>query len=84
VQQRGGAESGGKKGAFSRNPLAAGLVRPKAREAGDEGREKKSTWRRVQMDEDDNEQWILDGGVYGGRGRDIEQRVLGEEEHAFG
>ncbi|KAL9128150.1 MAG: hypothetical protein Q9217_003124 [Psora testacea] len=26
-----------------------------------------SAWRRVQDDNDDNEQWILDGGVYGGR-----------------
>lgn len=70
-------------GAFSNNPLAAGLVRPKARE--DKGKdvqvEKQNTWRRVQMDEDDNEAWILDGGVYGGR--DVNP-TLGEEEHAFG
>lgn len=54
-------------GAFSNNPLASGLIRPTAREAkGKEAvREKKSTWRRVQMDADDNEQWILDGGLYG-------------------
>jgi hypothetical protein len=60
--------SGGGGGAFSRNPLASGLIRPVAREAKgkDAVREKRSTWRRVQMDEDDNEQWILDGGVYGG------------------
>ena len=71
-------------GAFSNNPLAAGLIRPKAKEdKGKEGvREKSTTWRRVQMDEDDNEAWILDGGVYGSR--DIQDRVLGAEEHAFG
>ncbi|GAB7359895.1 hypothetical protein MBLNU230_g7423t1 [Neophaeotheca triangularis] len=81
-----GASGGGNGGAFSNNPLAKGLVRPtakvdkgKGREAA--GREKKNTWRRVQDDNDDNEQWILDGGVYGDR---IEGRVLGEEEHAFG
>ncbi|KAM0722509.1 hypothetical protein Q7P37_001950 [Cladosporium fusiforme] len=70
-------------GAFSNNPLVATMVRPRAKE--DKGknaeREKRSTWRRVQMDEDDNEGWILDGGTYGGR---IEGRVLGDEEHASG
>ncbi|CAK4031513.1 related to C2HC5 finger [Lecanosticta acicola] len=54
-------------GAFSHNPLASGLIRPTARET--KGKEimkaNKHTWRRVQMDEDDNEQWILDGGLYG-------------------
>lgn len=55
-------------GAFSNNPLAAGLIRPMAREPkGKEAvrEDKGNTWRRVQMDEDDNEQWILDGGMYG-------------------
>ncbi|KAK4508019.1 hypothetical protein PRZ48_001754 [Zasmidium cellare] len=72
--------SGG--GAFSNNPLASGLIRPTAREdKGKEAvREKKSTWRRVQMDED-NEQWILDGGVYGNQPVD---NPLGEEEHPCG
>ena len=80
------APEGGKSGeggAFSNNPLVGAMVRPKAKE--DKGknaeREKRSTWRRVQMDEDDNEAWILDGGTYGGR---VEGRVLGEEEHAHG
>ncbi|EMC94835.1 hypothetical protein BAUCODRAFT_74281 [Baudoinia panamericana UAMH 10762] len=75
---------GNAKGAFSNNPLAKGMIRPKAREEkGKEAvREKSTMWRRVQMDEDDNEGWILDGGVYGGR--IPEDRVLGEEEHAFG
>ncbi|KAK4991001.1 hypothetical protein LTR66_006653, partial [Elasticomyces elasticus] len=77
-------------GAFSRNPLMGQMVRPVARvekggaeaeNAGDEVDRKKSLWRRVQDDNSDNEQWILDGGVYGGR---IEGRVLGAEEHAFG
>jgi hypothetical protein len=27
--------------------------------------ERKQTWRRVQDDNDDNEQWILDGGMHG-------------------
>jgi hypothetical protein len=60
--------SGG--GAFSRNPLLGGLIRPTikidAKGKGKEG-EKKQTWRRVQDENDDNEQWILDGGVYGGQ-----------------
>ncbi|KAF1991612.1 zf-C2HC5-domain-containing protein, partial [Aulographum hederae CBS 113979] len=55
-------------GAFSKNPLLGALIRPVARESKGKGRElteKKPTWRRVQDDNDDNEQWILDGGVYG-------------------
>lgn len=57
--------------AFGRNPLlaAGGLVRPvwKAPEdvRGGAHRERKETWRRVQDDNDDNEQWILDGGLHG-------------------
>jgi len=76
----GGGKSGG---AFSNNPLAKGLIKPKAREEKGKGvaREQRNTWRRVQMDEDDNEGWILDGGVYGGN---VENRVSGEEEHAVG
>ena len=75
-------EAGGG-GAFSNNPLARGLVKPKAREEKGKGavREKANTWRRVQMDEDDNEAWILDGGIYGG---DTHDRVLGTSEHAVG
>lgn len=79
------APEGRNGGAFSRNPLMGGLIRPmaavskgKEKDAGEET--KKNTWRRVQDENDDNEQWILDGGVYGGR---IEGRVLGAEEHAF-
>ncbi|KAL4890728.1 zf-C2HC5-domain-containing protein [Aspergillus ambiguus] len=59
--------------AFSRNPLlaAGGLVRPVWKGAdgqpAEDGarKERKQTWRRVQDDRDDNEQWILDGGLYG-------------------
>ncbi|KAJ5110190.1 hypothetical protein N7532_002835 [Penicillium argentinense] len=59
--------------AFSKNPLlaAGGLMRPiwKAPEGKkvdpSERAERKQTWRRVQDDYDDNEQWILDGGTQG-------------------
>ena len=62
-----------RKGAFGKNPLLAGggLVRPIWKPANDgngkqkEERERKQTWRKVQDDTDDNEQWILDGGIYG-------------------
>lgn len=79
------AESG-KGGAFSHNPLMGALIRPVARAEKAKGKDdddvgrNRSTWRRVQDDNDDNEQWILDGGVYGGR---TENRVLGAEEHSF-
>ncbi|OAL50225.1 C2HC5 finger protein [Pyrenochaeta sp. DS3sAY3a] len=65
---QGGLSSGA--GAFSRNPLLGGLIRPVIRvEERGKGKEseRKQAWRRVQDDNDDNEQWILDGGVYGGR-----------------
>ncbi|KAF2809995.1 C2HC5 finger protein, partial [Mytilinidion resinicola] len=69
--------SGGKGGAFRQNPLLGSLIRPVARvDAKGKGveREKKQTWRRVQDDNNDNEQWILDGGVYGGRSEDLQLR----------
>ncbi|KAI5298895.1 Glucosaminyl phosphatidylinositol (GlcN-PI) nositol acylation protein, partial [Ascosphaera pollenicola] len=59
------------KGAFGHNPLLAsgGLVRPvwdpKGKGNATRHREQKQTWRRVQDDNDDNEQWILDGGLHG-------------------
>ncbi|KAK7528442.1 C2HC5 finger protein [Phyllosticta citriasiana] len=88
IPQDSAGPSGGKAGgAFSRNPLLGGLIRPVAKVGGSEEkgkqkeREKKSTWRRVQDDSDDNEQWILDGGAYGGK---TDGRVLGAEEHASG
>ena len=88
----GSSRGGGGGGAFSKNPLMGGLIRPvwkgKGTAKGEEGEEdkendqpRKNTWRRVQDDDDDNEAWILDGGVYGGN--DAERR-LGDEEHAFG
>ena len=78
-----------REGVFSKNPLMGGLIRPvwkaneKAREDNDtadrDGENKenraKSSWRRVQ-DNDDNEALILDGGLYGG---DTSDRRLGDE-----
>ena len=48
-------------GAFSRNPLLGGLIRPMARVEGEDHEKTKKTnkWRRVQDDNDDNEQVIL-------------------------
>ena len=57
-------------GAFSRNPLLGALIRPTITvesKGKDRQIEKRQAWRRVQDDNDDNEQWILDGGVYGGK-----------------
>ncbi|KAL4977857.1 putative zinc finger motif, C2HC5-type-domain-containing protein [Aspergillus desertorum] len=72
-RQRSGGE------ALSRNPLlaAGGLVRPvwkapENKEKRGEPRERKQTWRRVQDDRDDNEQWILDGGLHGYTGSALE------------
>ena len=87
-----GSSGGGGGGAFSKNPLMGGLIRPVWKGKGKEGivegegedkenQPRKNTWRRVQDDDEDNEAWILDGGVYGGN--DSEKR-LGDEEHAFG
>ncbi len=55
-------------GAFSRNPLGVGMIKPvydaKGEGAELEGRKDGSTrWRRVQDDLDDNEAVILDGGL---------------------
>ncbi|KAL8822928.1 MAG: hypothetical protein Q9191_006347 [Dirinaria sp. TL-2023a] len=80
----------GTQGALSKNPLMGGLIRPMWKgkgkdEAGDDTADKenrtKNMWRRVQDDQDDNEEWILDGGLYGG---DTSERILGDEEHAHG
>ena len=67
------AESTGNKarggGAFSGNPLLGSMIRPvfdaKGKGAEVEGRRKKTGWRRVQDDLEDNEGVILDGGAYG-------------------
>lgn len=87
--QKKAVSSNEKGGAFSENPLLGALIRPvakadkgKGKSAGEDGeRDTRSVWRRVQDDNDDNEQWILDGGVYGNR---VDGRVLGAEEHAVG
>lgn len=65
-----GNKGGGGGGAFSGNPLLGSLIRPVFEPKGKgpelEGRKTKKTgWRRVQDDLDDNEGVILDGGVYG-------------------
>lgn len=56
-------------GTFSRNPLLGSLIRPvySVKEEKGKGKEKPRgpRWRRVQDDLDDNEDVILDGGVYG-------------------
>lgn len=68
------------KGAFSNNPLLVSgqLIRPvwKPKDsdvAGGKQRERKSLWRRVQDDTEDNEKWILDGGL---RGFGTESRTM--------
>ena len=70
-------------GPFAQNPLLGDLIKPtypssKGRIASldkenHEARQK--TWRRVQDDLDDNEQVILDGGIYG-RAVDTEDQPL--------
>lgn len=59
-------------GAFSKNPLLGGMIKPvydaKGKGVALEGRKDRATrWRRVQDDLEDNEAVILDGGVYGGK-----------------
>ncbi|KAK4175260.1 hypothetical protein QBC36DRAFT_331848 [Triangularia setosa] len=61
----------GQGGAFSKNPLLSGVIRPvydlKGKGEELEGRKDRATkWRRVQDDLENNEQVILDGGIYGG------------------
>lgn len=70
----------GGSGAFSNNPLLTNgsLIRPvwkpKEGEVNGKGtRERKNVWRRVQDDNEDNEQWILDGGL---RGYGTETRLM--------
>ncbi|KAI2484675.1 C2HC5 finger protein [Pyrenophora tritici-repentis] len=68
-------------GAFSKNPLLGGLIRPTIKVEESKGKEKeggrKQTWRRVQDDNDDNEQWILDGGVYGSKADNVSLEMDG-------
>ncbi|KAI0542581.1 putative zinc finger motif, C2HC5-type-domain-containing protein [Xylaria digitata] len=61
---------GGGSGTFSKNPLLGGLIKPmfdaKGKGTAQKGRKSNTTkWRRVQDDLDDNENLILDGGLYG-------------------
>ena len=70
---------------FARNPLLGELIRPVyqadgAEKGKDKARERQHIWRRVQDDNEDNEQWILDGGAYGDR----DKTVLSTEEPACG
>lgn len=66
-------ETGTTGAAFSKNPLLAsgGLMRPiwkattDGEVRGEKNKEVRRAWRRVQDDNDDNEQWILDGGAHG-------------------
>ncbi len=58
-------------GAFSHNPLLGSVIKPvydaKGKGTELEGRDSKKTrWRRVQGNLNDNEGVILDGGMYGG------------------
>lgn len=68
-------------GAFSKNPLLGTLIRPTIPVKEDTGKEKldqrRQTWRRVQDDNDDNEQWILDGGVFGVRADNVSLEMDG-------
>jgi hypothetical protein len=65
-----GKRSLGVGGAFSKNPLLGGLIKPVYDAEGKSinlgGRKKKTKWRRVQDDLDNNENVILDGGIYRG------------------
>ncbi|KAL2108184.1 hypothetical protein VUR80DRAFT_4150 [Thermomyces stellatus] len=68
LSERDGNRRGG--GTFSRNPLMGAMIRPVYSDNGKEkGKERERTkgpkWRRVQDDLDDNEEVILDGGIYG-------------------
>ncbi|KAL1859473.1 hypothetical protein Daus18300_009618 [Diaporthe australafricana] len=71
-------------GAFSKNPLLGGMIKPvydaKGKGAALEGRKDRATrWRRVQDDLDDNEAVILDGGVYGGQQQGAGTGSAGDE-----
>lgn len=57
-------------GAFSKNPLLGHIIKPvyevKGKGQALEGRkDRKTQWRRVQDDRNDNEDVILDGGIHG-------------------
>ena len=89
---RNGVTEGG--GRFAKNPLLGKMVKPVWRNlegqgnveeaVNQEGAERRTGgrdhWRRVQDDADDNEEIILNGGVYGGR----ESERVYAEEPAYG
>lgn len=77
AERTGGRTGGG--GAFSRNPLLGALIKPVINNKGKSAPRKRnsgagSTWRRVQDDNDDNEQLILEGRLYGGETTDRQYR----------
>jgi hypothetical protein len=83
TRQTDGNSGGGQGGAFSKNPLLGGLIRPvyeiKGKGEELEGRKDRAArWRRVQDDRDDNEAVILDGGVYG-RSTEVQSGAAGDE-----
>lgn len=72
LEETDGNRNAGGGGAFSKNPLLGGMIKPvydaKGKGTALEGRQDRATrWRRVQDDLDNNEAVILDGGVYGGK-----------------
>lgn len=73
---KGGEENDVGKGKGKAKATAEGLE-----EDGNKENRDRNTWRRVQDDNDDNEAWILDGGIYGGREN---ERRRGDEEQAQG
>lgn len=82
AESTGNADRGHVKGTFSQNPLLGTLIKPvydsgKGKGVDTSGERKKKTWRRVQDDYEDNEEIILDGGIYGGDGAD--RRLVDEE-----
>ncbi|GAP90348.1 putative c2hc5 finger protein [Rosellinia necatrix] len=75
LEETSGNRKGGNSGAFSKNPLLGGLIKPvfdaKGKGTAQEGRKANVIkWRRAQDDLDDNEGLILDGGIYGQADRD--------------
>ncbi|KAJ2894288.1 hypothetical protein MKZ38_007745 [Zalerion maritima] len=81
----------GEGGAFSRNPLLGGVIKPMYDVRGkgtSEGRKNRQKgWRKAQMDDDDNAGVILDGGAYGGGvsgAADAPESIHGGDEPACG
>jgi hypothetical protein len=87
LQETTGNRPSGSGGAFGSNPLLGGLIKPVYNSKGkaadvDSRHTKKSQWRRVQDQLEDNESVILDGGAYGFTtefGKGIDQIGRGDE-----